>query len=137
MNDDEFERQLQRQELSPLPAHWRSQILWAAAETCAPGKTGFPVPGLVTWWQALLWPCPKVWAGLGLIWCVILALDFSASTAKPVLMQAAVKPGTVISFVENRQLLSDILVPRKSASSATPAPTRRPRAERPNEFGLV
>jgi hypothetical protein len=68
---------------------------------------------------------------------VILALDFSASTAKPVQIQAAAKPGTVISFVENRQLLSDILVPRKSASSATPAPTRRPRAERPNEFSLV
>ena len=72
MKPDDFESQLQRQTLKPLPAAWRAEILQAAQQAAA--RPSHPATG----WSAWIWPCPQAWAGLAAVWLVILTLNLAA-----------------------------------------------------------
>ncbi len=76
MND--FEHELKKQPIRPVPQHWRAQILTAAAASDAPKLERQP------WWTMLLWPSPKAWGTLAAAWafmaCVSVATRDSAPT---------------------------------------------------------
>jgi hypothetical protein len=132
MNNDEFEQQLTQQELRPLPASWRSEILKTAAAQPLPRSTHPSARSGTNWLRALLWPCPQAWAGLGVAWLVILSLRLSGSMDIPRAGGHHAVAEEVARYAENRQLLADLLTSRKSPPAATPAvpsPARRPRAQ--------
>ena len=68
MND--FESELKKQPIRPVPEHWRGQILQTSANTLK--------RELQPWWAALLWPSPKAWGALAAAWVVM--IGFSAAT---------------------------------------------------------
>ena len=128
MNNDEFEQQLRRQPMRPIPAEWRRQIL-----DSAPGPES-PV-SVREWsfsWRELFWPSPRAWAGLAAVWAVILALNTassdsaipSAERARP----AQPSPQFLMALQEQWQLRAELMdIPVAEASPKTePA---RPRSD--------
>src|SRR4051812_40154120 len=102
MKNDDFEKQLQKQELRPVPEHWRNQILHTARATGV--KT--PVRSEQTlkdglqrsWLGQLLWPCPQAWGALATVWVVALFFSVAGSEKEPSV--AAVK-----GSVESREVM--------------------------------
>lgn len=133
MNTDDFEKQLQRQPIRPVPREWRRDILRAAAKTC-----GSPQPSTLnsqpsSWWRELLWPCPQAWAGLAAVWVIILTLN-SASPGDPTTIAkrpASPAPETLLALREQRRLLAELIAPVTDAAEPTRAYVPRPRSETP------
>jgi len=69
---NEFENELKKQPIRPVPEHWRAQILREARATDTLKRE------LQPWWAALLWPSPKAWATLAASWAVM--IGFSVAT---------------------------------------------------------
>jgi hypothetical protein len=128
--NDPFEQQLQEQELRPLPADWRSQVLHAAAQRSTARSEVLPLARLErrSWVQMLFWPCPKAWAGLAIAWLLIVGVNLVERMSKPGSREEFAGAAPVAVYVENRQLLTQLLTPTKP-NPAQPAPGRRPRAE--------
>ena len=77
MKPDDFETQLQRLPLRPMPGQWRAEILRVArrqARIQEAAAGSHPT----AWWREWLWPCPQAWAGLAALWLCI--LGFNAAT---------------------------------------------------------
>jgi len=131
MNADEFEKQLQRQPLRPVPAVWRDEILAAAksAEAAPPEpRTSRPAPSFLS---ALLWPCPQAWAGLAAVWLAIFAINSFSSEAPQSMAQAAPPSPEIIRVVqEQRRQLAQLIEPRDPPPAEPPKPfIPRPRGE--------
>jgi hypothetical protein len=73
MNDDQFENELKRQPLRPVPVAWREEILKAACHRHR-RAVSTSTAEVVPWWRALLWPNPVAWGGLAAAWLVVLTL---------------------------------------------------------------
>jgi hypothetical protein len=132
MNDDDFEQQLAQQELRPLPASWRSEILKNVAGQQLPRGTDLSARSGTSWLRALLWPCPQAWAGLGVAWLVILSVHLFGFVDEPRASARPAMPEQVARYAENRRLLTNLLSPRESPPAAAPAgpsSIRRPRAQ--------
>ena len=65
----DFESELKKQSIRPVPEHWRAQILAGARMSKRERQP---------WWTALLWPSPKAWATLAAAWVLMAA--FSVAT---------------------------------------------------------
>src|SRR4051812_38897539 len=99
MND--FESQLQKQTLGPVPAHWRNQILDAAQRE----RTSQNLAREPAWsWRDLFWLCPQVWIGFAAAWLVVLLLNVSArdDSSSPASMAAKAAPEKLDGY-EDRQ----------------------------------
>jgi hypothetical protein len=80
-NQDQFVQQLQRQPHRALPPEWRREILDSARKAASPRYYELQTSlssKLPMWLQVLLWPHPRAWAGLALLWLVALFLNFEA-----------------------------------------------------------
>ena len=86
MNSD-FEKRLQEQPMREAPGEWRARILSSA-------------PVAPAWWREWLWPCPQAWAGLGVAWPLILALNLAAGKGPA--------PSASATVAFSRQELADL-----------------------------
>jgi hypothetical protein len=74
MKPDEFENQLRRQAVRPVPTMWRDEILVAAKAAAVLDSHAAPAVS-TPWWREWLWPSPQAWAGLAAAWIVIAVLN--------------------------------------------------------------
>ncbi len=136
MNPEDFEKQLQRQPLRPVPADWRADILKAANAVSSAPNTAHPTPSLLSTihsqLSALLWPCPQAWAGLAAVWLVILAVNY-AGEDKSEIMTAKSPPPTpqmMMALQEQRKMLAKLIEPYDESPAEPPKPfVPRPRGE--------
>ena len=80
MNPDDFEKQLSRRPVRPLPGKWRAEILDAARSAAAKShaaKSDSRDPFLVNLWRELFWSCRRVWTGLAVIWLAVVIVNKS------------------------------------------------------------
>ena len=126
MNLDEFEQELRRQPMRPIPAEWRRQIL-----DSAPGPES---PVSVREWsfflRELFWPSPRAWAGLAAVWAVILALNTasgdSAITRAERARPAQPSPQFLMALQEQWQLRAELMdIPVAEAAPKTQPARRR------------
>src|ERR1043165_6344000 len=80
MKTDDFEKQLRRQPLRPVPGEWRAEILHAAgARQIVAPRAETLLATVRAALAALLWPHPRAWAGLVAAWVVIVSLNYAAA----------------------------------------------------------
>ena len=128
MNIDEFEQELRRQPMRPIPAEWRGQVLDSVPDPESPGSGrawGFS-------WRELLWPSPHAWAGLAAAWAVILALNSASGDSTIIRAQRArpaqPSPQFLMSLQEQWQLRAELMdIPVAEAAPRTER--ARPRSE--------
>ena len=137
MNSDDFEKQLERQTIRPIPSEWRREILHIANDRHAGSDA--PRYQLKTLLSKLLWPCPQAWAGLAAVWLVILTMNFAMQEPEARLAKATLpSPEAVAAMKEQRRLYLDLaeLRPDETVRPSRPfAP--RPRSERRKEFQIA
>jgi hypothetical protein len=99
MND--FENELKKQPLRPVPEHWRAQILRAASEDTLKREHQQP------WWMMLLWPSPKAWGALAVAWVVMACFHIAIRGER----ESPERQGTAqmqMAIQEKRQLQAEI-----------------------------
>jgi hypothetical protein len=146
MNDDaKFEDCLRRQPLKPIPGEWRAEILRRAAqEVDGRGKIS---PGVVSWFgefkaglRTVFAPAPRAWAGLAVVWAVILVLNLSggSETATAALTQPVSVAQTRMALKQKQMLLLE-LAGRTETQEAIPrrAISPGPRSQRREESGIA
>lgn len=129
MNSEDFEKQLERQPLRPVPAAWRADILKAA-------HAASPVPSflstITSQLSSLLWPCPQAWAGLAAVWMVILAVNYASEDRSEILMAKSPPPSPQMRMAlqEQRKMLAKLIEPYDESPAEPPKPfVPRPRGE--------
>ena len=134
MKPDDFERELERQSLRPVPPAWRAEIL-EAAHAASRSRLSHDVR-LPVWWRDWLWPCPQAWAGLAAVWMIIFALKLT-EPAGPSFAGSTVGPrddaSTQLS-VQRSELARLLDTTTESSPAPSPSPTRTlpgPRSEGP------
>jgi hypothetical protein len=99
MKPDDFEKRLQSQPLRQIPTEWRRQILQNARQS-APSALD-PRPSLLS---TLLWPNPKAWAGLAVVWVVVFVLQFaSRETSRTVATVATSQSSAILASLKDQQ----------------------------------
>jgi hypothetical protein len=84
MNPDEFEQDVQRRTIRPVPAEWRTEIL-RIAKSVAADTNHVPrtIPSLLSsinhHLSSLLWPSPLAWGGLAALWMVAAVFIYASS----------------------------------------------------------
>jgi hypothetical protein len=113
---DDFEQQLSRQPLRPVPAAWREEILTAAESSAAtrhapPAARSSWLSTLNSQLSTLLWPHPKAWAGLAAVWVLILAVNFSIRDKSPVVAEKAVPPSPemIVELRQQQRMLAELI----------------------------
>jgi len=134
---DDFEKHLERQPMRQIPAEWRGEILDAA---CRAGDHQLSTinPQPISWWHELLWPCPRVWAGLAAAWAVILVLN--AATREPVHVAKAAHappPREILMALREQRRLFVELVEASPPAEQSKTFTPRPRSEIPRRTVTV
>jgi len=136
MNPEDFEKQLQRQPLRPVPAAWRADILKAAHSASPASASQNRAPSFLSTLNSrlssLLWPCPQAWAGLAAVWLVILAVNYVNEDRSEV-MAAKSPPPTpqmMMALQEQRKMLATLIEPYDESPAEPPKPfVPRPRGE--------
>ena len=143
MNQDDFEQRLQRQPLRPVPGEWREEILAVAGRESrveCRAQESLSLSTLLSRLSALLWPNPRVWAGLAAIWLGILAVNFSLRDRSPVFAEKSVTPSPKVLMVlqQQQRLLAELIGPRETHKAEPPRTfVPRPRGERSLEVYTV
>lgn len=132
---EQFERHLSHQQMRPMPAAWREEILaavgresWVKSREQERSRSSPLVARLST----LFWPHPVAWAGLAAIWILILAVNFSVRGKAPVLAEKSGPPSLAVitQLRQQQRLLAELMGPREASDadrSESSAP--RPRSE--------
>ncbi|MDB6018509.1 MAG: hypothetical protein JWR19_2998 [Pedosphaera sp.] len=133
MNPDDFEQQLQRQPLRPLPADWRADILQTARAAASQTSTSNPQPVRQSFLATLLWPCPQAWAGLAAVWLALLALNFTTTDQPATAAETKTQrsPQLLAALREQERMLAELLQPWEPQAAEPPKPANhQPRSER-------
>jgi hypothetical protein len=138
MKPDDFEQQLRRQPLRPVPGEWRDEILTAARAASRP-RPSLLAPRPVSWWRELFWPSPLAWAGGAAAWALIAALnsDGLADFERAVDASASPPPATIqMALAGRRQLMTSLFDTAPTQPDNPPQqPVRpRPRSERETDW---
>ena len=117
MNPEDFEQQLSRQTIRPIPSPWRSQILSAARAAATPSSPREPFA--VKLWRELFWSSRRIWGGLAAIWVAILVIS-TASDDSPRSIVAAAPPSRdwKLALQAQHQMMRQLL-----EQDSPPAPT--------------
>lgn len=125
MNPEDFEQELSRRPLRPLPIDWRAEIL-AASRSSVPAenrtsKVPARDPFLVTLWRELFWAGRRVWLGFACIWLFIIVANY-ANTDTPRAMASGPPPSRqqILAIQSQRQLLLQLLDQEPPSKSAAP-----------------
>jgi hypothetical protein len=137
MSPDEFEQQLQRQPLRPVPAEWRAAILGAAKAAMSAPDAPRPTPSFLSAvndkLSSVFWPNPQAWAGLAAVWLVLLLVNFSSAKKTAVIATISPPPSPEMMLVlrEQRRELARLVEPLEEPAAEPPkAFFPRPRGER-------
>ncbi len=125
MKPDDFEAQLRRQSLRPIPVEWRDGIL-QKAQAASDAR-------LSSWWRELLWPCPQAWAGVAAAWCLVLGLHLASRTPEGKTSGAIAEPSPqmLMALREQRQMLAELIEPLPTLPPRRREPSRlKPRSDR-------
>ena len=96
------------------------------------------MPFVLKLWCELIWPCRRTWAGLAVVWVVILAVNIAARDPLPVreAHKAVPAPRSILlALKEQEQLLAELtgpLPPRQVEKPKATAP--QPRSQRREEY---
>ena len=122
----DFEKQLQRQPMRPIPAAWRAEILAAAQPAPAPSLST-----LLSHLSTLFQPYPKAWGALAAVWVVILGINFANYESAPA-MEASAKPPLkemVLALQNQRLLRAELIGGQESEPVDRPKTKPQPRSE--------
>jgi hypothetical protein len=143
MNPENFEKQLKRQSVRPVPVDWREDIL-KTANAAAASHASRPAPSffsiLHSQLAALLWPCPKAWAGLAAVWVVIFAFNYLTADRSEVMVAASPlpTPQMMMAVQEQRKMLARLIEPYEESPAEPPKPfVPRPRGELRGFVGMA
>lgn len=142
MNLDDFEQRLQSQRLRQIPAEWRTEILRAAsAQNSKPETRNFPWLSILTnKLSAILWPNPKAWAGLGVVWILIIGLQLAARDPAPRMANNSppASPELVMRLKDQQRMLAELVGNNESRPAAKPVRSpAEPRSERREEQVII
>ena len=144
MNPEDFEKQLQRRPLRPMPADWRADILKAAHAASAAPTALNRAPSLLSTFNsqlsALLWPCPKAWAGLAAVWLVILVVNHASEDKSEIVTSKSPPPSPqmMMALQEQRKMLARLMEPYDESPAEPPKPfVPRPRGELRTAVSMV
>jgi len=145
MKPDEFEKQLQRQPLRAVPDHWRAEILREAKASVAADvrrrtdeahAAAQPIRLLTSagttqaWWREWLWPSPQAWAGLAVVWLIILALNMTGSSRSSSDMAKQATPVPVDAGLSTQRRELARLLDKDNFSEPVPVPKPAPTGPR-------
>ena len=112
MNEEmeQFERRLSRQPLRQIPTEWRGELLSAAKHASRPVPRTLFLSTFNHQLSTLLWPHPKAWAGLAVVWILIFAVDFSMHDKLPVVTEKAAPPSpeVIVELKQQRRIAGGI-----------------------------
>jgi len=147
MNSDNFERRVQRQPFREVPTEWRTQLLLNAR------KAAHYKPETSFWrkaWQGilnlnfktsfLLWPSPRAWASLAVVWLLLLIVNLSTNDKASFASRGTSKPSPekLMAWREQERLLTEMLGQQEIPLADRSKPSvPRPRSERQNEFRII
>lgn len=113
-----FEQKLQRQPLREIPGAWRAGILAAAhgAQASRPPSSFTRDSWLSTinhQLSTLLWPHPKAWSGLAVVWIFIFAVNFFMRDTSPRIAEksASPSPEVVAELRQQKLLFAELIGP--------------------------
>ena len=134
MNADDFEERLRNQPLREVPVDWRSQIL-SAAEKATGSTKCHPVGSVFTSTTtlraqvvSLLWPSPKIWAGLAVIWLLLAVANQATFNPTKLSADSVARPAavTIAAWKEQQRILAELMqpgaTPREASSPTKPGP---------------
>ncbi len=113
------------------------QTRWARAVLAAGGPEPVrrltPLTAFREWWQEVIWPCRRIWAGLAAVWVMILAGNYSLQNHSPSLAAKSPPPSQemLMSFKDQQKILAELwtdqAAPREAVRREFLAP--KPRTE--------
>jgi hypothetical protein len=137
MNADDFEQRLERQPMREVPAEWRSQIL-SAARTAAGSTRRHRGSAFSRFggWRAqvvsLLWPSPRIWAGLAAVWVLLAAANRLTFNPTELAAAPAARPAaaTLAAWKEQKRILAELMQSGGPSTAEVASPAKpRPRSE--------
>jgi anti-sigma factor RsiW len=121
--------------LQPSPA---SLMRWAnaihAAARAERNRRFAPLTAFSSWWQEVIWPWRRAWAGLAAIWLMIFAGNLSLHDRSPSFSakSSPASPAVIASFKDQQKILAELLAdhsaPREAERQKKFSP--QPRTER-------
>jgi len=130
MNPEDFEQQLSRRPLRPLPPEWRAEILGAvqaAANVIESPTAPLPVrkPFVVTLWRELFWSCRRIWGGLAAIWVAVAAINTAIDDSPRASVASAPRQSRdwKLALQAQREMVRQLL--KQDAPPVAVAPDRR------------
>jgi hypothetical protein len=135
MKPDDFESQLQRKPLRPIPAEWRGEILATAGRKSKAEdreQEWFWPSSLVSRLSTIFWPHPRAWAGLAAVWILILAVDFSLRDPSPAMAEksAPSSPEVMVELRQQQRLLVELMGSSQTREAEPPKFLPRPQTAR-------
>jgi hypothetical protein len=140
---DEFEKRLKQLPLRRIPTEWRGEILGAARESADFTNISASTPlSVITTFKAVfsswLWPHPKAWGALGMIWLLVLGLNLAARepTSREVRPRASSVSAQVRDLLQQqKQLFAELMGPKETpVTDRRHLPAPKPRSERREEI---
>jgi hypothetical protein len=138
MNDD-FEPRLRGQRLRQIPSEWRREILGAANAVTSHHQspvTRHSVFSILSQRLSdLLWPHPRAWAGLAVVWLVALTLNFATRDEPQTQAKRSNPPSAElrVALKQQGQLRAELLgltesrdAARSKEADTSPRSQRRP-----------
>jgi len=140
MNPDDFEKQLQRQPLSPPPAAWREEIL-TAARAKIPNKQA-PREANVLGWRTFLSRIPLAWGAVAALWLLIIGVNSLVSDGNGTVAAKGPVGRPMMTAWSAQRIQASLLasgspdLPEIAPPRETPPAPPRPRSDRRRDDGM-
>ena len=133
--DSEFEKKLQRQDLRPIPAEWRGEIL-RTAHAAVPARVSWPSTinhQLSTLCRELIWPARHIWTGLAAVWAVIVIVNLDVARHSELAARdfTPPSPAVLMAWREQEWMFTGLAEPAATKDAERPKTAAPgPRSER-------
>src|SRR5690348_16040607 len=91
-----------------------------------------PVMILFECWRQLIWPCRRIWAGLAVVWVLLLAVNILMEPRSPAaLAKNSPSMDVIVTWQQQAQLLAELIGPNEPRAGLLPKPfSPQPSSER-------